>query len=303
MFYPSHINIENVAGACTARCIMCPIDNSPRKGVMKHDTFLSVLQRLDAFRDRLQMFTFVGLGETLLDPGIDRKVAALKSRSYPGVGVVTNGTLLTGERSESLLAAGLDTIIISIDGVRKETHEAIRSGTSFETIRENTLHFIESRNNKGSTKIIVRMILQELNASERDAFFDYWNSRLDSRFGDMVAFYDVHNFGLLDNGRSVEQEIEEFSCATKIICPDLLNRMIIKLDGDMDLCCGAGGGIPAVGNIFTEDPLSLYNGRLFSKYRNRMAAGKLHTLQYCRNCQIILSSMKSRYIPVKRSSQ
>ncbi|RLC11887.1 MAG: hypothetical protein DRI57_18355 [Deltaproteobacteria bacterium] len=78
----------------------------------------------------------------------------------------------------------MDSIICSIDGIHKETHEAIRGGTDFDQIVANVHRFIELRNKFGKTRVLVRFIRQEKNRSESDAFKAYWKEKLDSELGD-----------------------------------------------------------------------------------------------------------------------
>jgi uncharacterized radical SAM superfamily Fe-S cluster-containing enzyme len=79
--------------------------------------------------------------------------------------------------TEGLLAAGLDTIIFSLDGFLKNTHEQIRN-VDYDQVKTNILRFIDKRNENGTTKIIVRMIRQESNKDEWDQYRDFWMKQL-----------------------------------------------------------------------------------------------------------------------------
>lgn len=81
-----------------------------------------------------------------------------------------------------------------------------------------------------------------------------------------------------------------------MICSDLLERMWIFIDGNVGLCCGDEKGVFNLGNIFEEDPVGIYNGPIFSEYRNLMSQGNLTDIEYCKNCQIILSRMEKQYL-------
>jgi sulfatase maturation enzyme AslB (radical SAM superfamily) len=57
----------------------------------------------------------------------------------PNLGISTNATLLDSKRAEAILQSPLDTIMIAIDGTRKEVYEKIRisSRFTFEEVCEN----------------------------------------------------------------------------------------------------------------------------------------------------------------------
>jgi MoaA/NifB/PqqE/SkfB family radical SAM enzyme len=152
------------------------------------------------YKDKIGYITLHGLGEPLLDRGLPEKVKIAKDMGFKGTGFASNCTHLTENISLELLDAGLDSIICSIDGINKETHEAIRVGTDFDQIVSNVQRFIGLRNKFGKTRVLVRFIRQEKNRHEFDAFKAYWKAKLDSELGDDVLVFDVHNWGeKLDN--------------------------------------------------------------------------------------------------------
>jgi hypothetical protein len=74
------------------------------------------------------------------------------------VGFNSNATLLTPERSERLVAAGLDWLHVSLDGATAETYEGIRSGSSMERVRENLVALLAIRRRAGATRPEVRLV-------------------------------------------------------------------------------------------------------------------------------------------------
>ena len=200
---PSHIQIETVAGYCTVRCIMCPIENSLRKEIMSNDLFERIIQKLLPIKNNIKLFSIVGIGEPLIDKDVAEKVELAKKYGFTGVGIYSNGTNLSKELSLKLINAKLDTFIFSIDGFLNETQAAIRVGSNLEKIIENIDYFIDRRKELGSnTKIIIRFTKQEKNQNEWDNFFNFWNRKLSKKYGDAISCYDVIN-----TGNSVENDI------------------------------------------------------------------------------------------------
>ena len=83
---PSHIQIETVAGYCTVRCIMCPIENSLRKEIMSNDLFERIIQKLLPIKNNIKLFSIVGIGEPLIDKekGIEKIVFDRSGYTYHG---------------------------------------------------------------------------------------------------------------------------------------------------------------------------------------------------------------------------
>ena len=58
---------------------------------------------------------------------IGERLALVGAASVPFVEMITNGTLLSEAVVHSLIAARISRVAVSIDGVTKETFEAIRA--------------------------------------------------------------------------------------------------------------------------------------------------------------------------------
>jgi len=218
-----------------------------------------------------------------------------KRKGFKGTGFATNATHLTRKKSKELLESGLDTLIVSLDGIKKETHESIRR-VNFHKVMKNVLDFIDVRNASGRTKVIVRMIRQDANREEWEEYRDYWLQKLDPHYGDQVAGYDVWGTEVEEKRLQRFNRLQEWSQTKKQVCPDLLERMLLLINGDVLLCCGSS---QIMGNVLREDPEVIYNGPGFSRHRELMKQGKLTDLECCKNCQVILSSMDKEYIDAR----
>lgn len=282
---PTQIQIETVAGYCNVKCTMCPISKSIRKEIMSNEMFEKIVKRLVPIRDNINIFTLLGLGETLLDKHTPDKIRIAKDYGFnKDVGVFTNAMALTRDMTTDLLQSGLDVLICSIDGYTKETYESIRVGASLDKVISNIDYFIEQRETANRpVKIIIRFTKQKDNEHECDDFYKYWMGKLKEH--DAVFFYDVHNAGdSVDNSaKSVNSD-----CSFET-CSEVYKRMIIFSDGSMGLCCGDQFGHYNVGNILDEDPLVLYNGPVFTEYREEMKKGNISKLELCKNCTVARS--------------
>ena len=86
---------------------------------------------------------FGGMGEPLFHPDICEMMSLLPKRCKRSL--LTNGTMLTVERSAALIEAGLDELWISMDGFSRESYEAIHLGSRYELILNNIRAFNATR--------------------------------------------------------------------------------------------------------------------------------------------------------------
>lgn len=282
---PEHIQIEIVNGMCTSRCIMCNFRQWERDPhIMKNDTFEKILTKFIPYIKDIKFLTLHGFGEPLLDKDLYKKIIIAKKLEFKNIGLATNCTELDNSTSLKLIKYGLDTIICSIDGINKKTHESIRLGTNFDEIVENIENFIKIRNYLSTdTKIIIRFIKQESNKNEWDKFYYHWKDKLNEK--DDVIKFDVHNWA--DNIDYDENYTEND------ICDDLYKRILIYSNGKVGFCCADYNGYFDLGSAIDKDPIEIYNNDTYNHYRKMMNKGKIMELEHCKKCTILRSRLKN----------
>lgn len=287
---PSHIQIETVAGICNYRCIMCPIEESIRNGIMDNKTFEKILLKLQPYLCHQRFLSLCSLGEPLIDKKVSEKIRIAKRLGFRGTGIYTNGELLTEEIAARLLDAGLDTLIISIDGFTSEVQAAIRVRSHLERVVSNVEQFIALREkHKSKTRVMIRFIRQELNKHQEGDFHNFWKARIKDGCGDTISIYNVHNSGrkVLNFMRKPSEEVIEKMKGLK--CPEIYERLEIALDGSINFCCGDQFGYHQIGNILDSDLAELYNSPLHISYRKAMDKGHILDMELCRDCTVAYS--------------
>jgi radical SAM protein with 4Fe4S-binding SPASM domain len=99
----------------------------------------------------LRRITLQGLGEPLLAPEIMEMIAYATERGID-VGFNTNAQLLTPDRSDQLVAAGVAWLCVSVDGARAETYEAIRGGAHFERLEQHVPALVDAVRRHGGRR-------------------------------------------------------------------------------------------------------------------------------------------------------
>ena len=131
-------------------------------GYMKWSTYTKIFESGIPYSIKLNW-----RGEPLLHKEIGKMVRYAKAMGVIDVRLNTNGTLLDRETAIDLADAGLDYLIISVDGATKETYEKIRIGGNFEDLVNNIIRtfFIYSRL-KRVPKVRIQMCKQPDNEDE-----------------------------------------------------------------------------------------------------------------------------------------
>ncbi len=108
-------------------------------GNMSPETFERALDGLHTLTPAPTV-VFSGLGEPLAHPDTTKMVARVKATGAR-VEMITNGTLLTEQRSRELIAADLDVLWVSLDGARAESYADVRLGASLSQVVDNLVRF------------------------------------------------------------------------------------------------------------------------------------------------------------------
>lgn len=283
---PNHIQIEIVNGMCTSRCTMCSYKQWRRKPhIMDNEMFRKVLTWFVPHLAAVELVSFQGWGEPLLDKDVPEKVRIAKDLGFRGVGFATNATELDETMGRRLMEAGLDSIICGIDGLKKETHEAIRVGTNFDRIVANVKRFIWVRNETNAkTRVVIRLIRQKQNYEEWPAFRDYWNHEIDRSRGDDVFVFDIHNCaGSIDGYEQYDVNADVDLGAP---CDELFLRIMILSDGMVAFCNADINGFYSLGSAADEDPIAIFNNEIFTRVRRMMGEGRIMEIEHCKDCTI-----------------
>lgn len=292
---PERIQLESIFG-CNANCIMCPI-NDPTdraKGIMGFDLFKYIVDEMIPYKELLTKFDFWGLGEPLLDKNLVSKIRYAKEKGYHSLAIATNADLLEGKLATQLYEAGLDTIIFSIDGMQKDTHESIRRNTNFEHLIENAKEAISRRNEGGyATRFVFRFVRQECNHGEWEQYRRYWSSLISKECNDVIIGYDVHSWG-------GTVEVGEFKQTDQVPdnvpCHHVFDRLIILQDGTVPLCCAdLHRAEYAFGNVNDTSPMEVFNSPRAREIREIHTSGKRRSMRICARCNILESEV-SQYI-------
>jgi putative metalloenzyme radical SAM/SPASM domain maturase len=152
--HPSKLFVE-VTTRCNLNCAMC-VKQTHGGGEPEGDISMPLFGALAPAFPGLEALILNGVGEPLLHPRLEEMIRSARERmpAKGWVGFQSNGLLLTDDRADSLVSAGLDRVCLSIDAVSPETFRKVREGGEIEGV-ERALAALAS-----SKKSLVRPDLQ-----------------------------------------------------------------------------------------------------------------------------------------------
>ncbi len=282
--FPTNLDIE-VTNLCNLRCVMCPHGFDDPQMIAFHQKNLGFidLQLVKRIIDEgmakgLCAIKFNWRGEPLLHPDLPAMIKYAKQKGILEVMINTNGQLLTPQKGEALINAGLDKIIFSCDGATKETYEKTRQGADFEHFIQNIKNFITIRNSKGLKKPLVRiqMVKMDSNLTELNDFIKMWQPLVDS-----ITTQDY-----TERGEKTKRLSSAPKSMDRLPCPQIWQRMVITWDGKIAMCCRDWFLKNILGEIKNQSIQSFWKGKKLNKIRQLHHQKKLSKINPCRECTL-----------------
>ncbi len=299
--YPRSIYIE-VHADCNMRCVMCPcyipgesvLDDREKKE-MDFDSFKSFIDKINGKFNFQICFTYSG--EPLLNKNISQMISYLKHCGIPSV-IHSNGMALTDKKSQQLIKAGLDRLIISLDGARKESYELIRVGGKFDRVIENVRNFIRIRNEMNDNKpyVEMQMIVTSQNENEKEEFTELCKSLgVDCGYlKSLMVFKDTANEEFVDNVSTFysDDEVRRYDLidgqlvlrgqsGNVATCPEIQNAVITS-DGDTASCCFDVHAKNSFGNVVRESLQEIWDKPDYQSFRQSVMNGR--KMKMCESC-------------------
>ncbi len=295
-YQPTALQIE-VTTACNLNCEMC--EHTFMKEIGRH-LKLNEFKKIVDENPNVQVLNLTGMGEGLLNPEFMEMIEYAKSKGIY-VWFNDNFTLMTKEKAERILNAGVNFIVLSLDGATKKTYEKIRNGANFDLVTENFLELKEMRDKKGLNKLKlgINMVVLKENYFEIEKIV-----RLAKKLGaDNLMFVSIvmsDNTGKLSLWNLNPKEIEPFVEAAKKTAEKLNLRIIgwpsIKLEktdntgcdypwlnpyigynGDVLPCCYIPQMANArtqkeniMGNVLNKPLKEIWNGNKYKEFRKKI---------------------------------
>jgi MoaA/NifB/PqqE/SkfB family radical SAM enzyme len=313
--WPAVIDIE-ILTVCNIRCRNCYQQHigRKRKPSMALADFERLLERLEPLVAHAREISF-GSVEALLHRDLETMIRRIRSRHQNLlIPIYTNGMLLTPQRIAPLLDQQVSTFIVSLDGARKETVEPFKTGVDFDRVLANLrevraafpgrLHlwtnFVARRGNVqelleyvdlcrdlGIEQILISgFIAYEPAAAAECAYSESGLPEVEAMF--QRATQRANQAGIA---------LHHHTTRTRLGVCHVTRAIHVDIDGNLVPCNFLSEQIQTVlgdtvntppkviwGNVFSEDPVALWNGTASRAFRQAVTGKQLPAA--CGRCPI-----------------
>jgi len=275
--FPIHLDIETT-NVCNLKCPMCPRtvmierEDFSQLGRMSRDQYASIIDQGAAHGAKSIKLNY--LGEPLVHEDVVWQVRYAKEKGFIDIMMNTNATALTKKMGRELLEAGLDNMFVSFDAISPDLFEQQRVGTTIGKVIDNVYNFVKLRD-AGFPHVQVRLSMVMYRDPKWQAQFEglkiMWQGLVDSvGFG----YYSERD----PDARGEYPEVPGFWCAQPF------QRMFLKYNGNVTVCCVDDKDEMIVGNWHNDNLRDIWLGDAFKNIRAKQADGEYYKLDLCRKC-------------------
>ena len=301
-----------IINQCNLRCSIC---SRTIYGVENERMSKEVFLKASVYFQNSKI-NILGSGEPLLHPDLFDFIQICHQKRCT-VRLITNGTLLSEEKTKYLLQyPNLEMLAFSIDGM-KDNYNKIRAGSNFETVIDNLVRFRELRDSIKTSfpKIVINFVGMKSNIDDFPKLINLLGSYVDSMELIHPLFYsqETSNDHLNQHIQYAEKVFAESRIIAQkkgisLILPPLGHRVrgciypwtlpTIGMTGDVYPChvlgCGDhkkpmmevydnisvlfNSGDHCLGNIMNTDFNLMWNGKQIRKFRAILSAMNIHDL-------------------------
>jgi MoaA/NifB/PqqE/SkfB family radical SAM enzyme len=219
--FPPRIQLE-LTNHCNFSCRYCHRGVMNREiGTIEFELLQKIVTEISMHRN--SVLKIVGLGEPSLYPRCDEFMRSLRDRSINCV-FYTNGSLLQLFKHDQILAWQIPHLVISIDGIDRQSYEHQRVGGNYDQLREALQAFHRRRTELGQTKPMIEVrhvILPQETDTQLADFKKTW-----MRVADTVMFNRMEPAGPLIDG--VHPPAWR--------CRDIRREMYVRWNGKVPAC-------------------------------------------------------------------
>jgi radical SAM protein with 4Fe4S-binding SPASM domain len=261
---------------CNFRCEFCylySVDKSkiPPAKDMPFKLVEKIAKDICEFENPVSVADLSQNGEPLLYPNLEEAIKLLKdTKKIKSIRIITNGSLISPQKAEKLIDAGLNQVMVSINGLNDQQYKKIvHSDIKFDTIYENIKYLYSIRQD---CHIHIKMIANYFSEDEQKKFFEIFTPISDSIYMDKAVNQWIGlNLPTPTYGR--ESSIDRFGkhfCVdenTLPVCSAPFYFLRIHPSGKTSVCLGDWEAAMSLGDVNDTSLKEIWNGKELADLR------------------------------------
>lgn len=283
--FPKAIEIQTTA-ACNAGCIICPhaqVWKEGFRGSMADHLFEKIIAECREYQSDLRLIPYLN-GEPFLDPNMPDKIAMINQQCPKSVvEISTNVSMLNEKIINKLYHTRIDDLRLSIFGFSQQTHEKMMPGLKWEHVRTNLMRLI--------TDPRLRLQIRQINLTMiNHPYVPEEEYRQAREFCDQHGLMFNH-WGFLDRSGNVKMFSNEIGHERIYGCEQHrpLERMHIRVNGDVILCCQDWRASTVIGNVAEMSLREIWLSPAYNKVRASIYGEKGEAPEICKKCKLAMS--------------
>lgn len=280
--------------SCNFKCRYCIFQYPKKKRgfisdkvVMDLRVYKKCVRDMAKFPQKIKVLRFVGIGEPLLHPQIAEMVKYTASKKVAKtIEIITNGSLLTPKISNALIDAGLNRMVVSLQGTSGQKYRQIcQANINFEKFVDQLRYFYH---HKGKAKLYLKIIDCALDdKADEKKFYQIFGNICDTiAIEHTVPIHSEVDYDKVLKGKKMK--LTQFGLPAKKVkvCPQPFFHLQINPDGKVVPCYSFE--YPAIlGDARKESVVDIWNGQKFKEFRRKMLAGVKSIGKICARCELI----------------
>jgi Radical SAM superfamily/Iron-sulfur cluster-binding domain len=274
---------------CNQSCYFCPVSIAPREAYfMPTELYERIVDELAAYRDTIEAVFMINYNEPTADRRFLDQVRAIKAAGLPP-GVLTNGSGLTPDRIDALVAmGGLRFLSINISTLDRERYKKERGGDHLELVLRNLDH----ARDKNLAEQMDMVVLGTGNDAHKRDFAEISQRFAGSRFA--IKYFEVMDrAGYLQIGLKPVVPNQQL-CGCDNVGSRPLQHLHITPQGKCLLCCEDYDAKYVVGDLTSESVQDVLTGPGLALMRRWIYGLEEAPRDFiCRGCTFALAKTRS----------
>jgi len=304
---PPTLTIEPT-NICNLKCPLCTTGSGEMErenGKMSLETFKDLMKKMG---EDIFFLLIYHQGEPYINKHFFDFIRIAKEKNIY-VTTSTNGHYFTDENINQTIESGLDSMIVSIDGVTQKSFEKYRVGGNLEKVIEGTKKLmLEKKKRKSPTpNVALQFLVMKHNESEIEAV-----QKLGNEMGvDRVLIKNIEvrsyeeslewlpnekafsRYEVTENDFIVKGQDEKKSCTRPWM------SSLVNWDGTFVPCCFDKNGQYPMGNIHqSADINEIWHGEAITDFREKLLQDRKQ-IDICANCNMGFGS----FLPTRKLSR